>query len=266
MNPPQAGLYFGRVTHLRLAPRRHKFVYRSFYVLLNLDRLERSRTRLFSINRANLLSFREVDHLRSAPESLRTKADAVLVQAGLDPSGWTILLLCMPRMLGYAFNPISIYFCYNPTGMLACLLYEVRNTFGQRHIYAIPVERPDSCNDEPVRQTCEKSFYVSPFMDMDMTYSFRIRPPGEDVAIGIMARRGEKPVISTLFSGQLKPLSDGVILRAALLYPLLTLKVIAAIHWEALRLWLKGMRIVPRPQGPRESLSFVRLGDGDFHK
>lgn len=258
---PMTGLYFGRVSHRRLTPRRHAFAYRAFYLLLDLDRPDRH-TRLFSRNRANILSFHDADHLRIGTGTLRERVDALLVQSGFDPAGWKILILCLPRIFGYVFNPLSVYFCYGADGKLGCLLYEVNNTFGQRHTYVIPVVPLPGNEDAVVRQACRKAFYVSPFMDMDMTYRFRILAPAERVSVGVVVGRAGQTVLSTLFSGHRRPLSDHSVLRAIFAYPLLSLKVIAAIHWEALRLWAKGLRIAPRGPAPRESVSFEPPTDG----
>ena len=146
--------------------------------------------------------------------------------------------MTMPRMLGYAFNPLSVYFCYRQDGGLAAILYEVNNTFGQRHSYLIPAV-PDA--DGLVRQESAKSLYVSPFLDTDMSYAFVVAPPEERVAISMTARDTEGPVLLAKLSAERVPLTDATLLRALFAYPLLTLKVVAAIHWEALRLWLKGV-------------------------
>jgi uncharacterized protein len=148
-------------------------------------------------------------------------------------------------MLGYAFNPLSLYFCYRKDGSVAAILYEVNNTFGQRHTYLIPAT-PDA--DGLVRQECAKSLYVSPFLDADMSYAFVAAPPKERVAIAITAQDAEGLVLIARLSGARIPLADGRLLRTLLAYPFLTLKVVAAIHWEALRLWLKGVRLTERPR------------------
>ena len=172
-------------------------------------------------------------------EQVRAKLRA----AELDASG-AIVLMTMPRMLGYAFNPLSLYFCYRKDGALAAILYEVNNTFGQRHSYLIPAI-PDA--DGLVRQESAKSLYVSPFLDTNMSYAFVAAPPKERVAISIIARDKEGPVLIARLSANRIPLTDRTLLRALLAYPFLTLKVVAAIHWEALRLWLKGVRPTARP-------------------
>ncbi len=250
-------LYAGSVTHARLTPTAHSFGYRAFYTLLDLDSIDSvtSRLRLFSRNRGNFISFHDADHLGADGRPLRKKVDALLQDADIDVSGGRILLLCMPRLFGYVFNPISVYFCHDAAGALVCMLYEVRNTFGQRHTYVVPVEA-DARNADTVHQTARKLFYVSPFMDMDLTYSFNLLRPTKTVSLGIAAARGDTPVIRTLFVGRREALTDRAILRVLATHPLMTLKVVGAIHWEALRLWLKGLRVKPRPEAPAISVSF----------
>ncbi len=249
-----SGLYQGRVMHQRLRPRRHRLSYRIFQMLLDLDELpalDRAH-RLFGYNRPGLLSFHDRDHGAGDGSSLRAYVEGVLADAGLDLRGGPVRLLCMPRVLGQAFNPLSLYFCHRRDGMLAAILYEVRNTFGQRHSYLIPVERQSGAT---VRQACEKVFYVSPFMDMNLGYAFDIRPPGEDVFIGVRSSDGEGPLLLATFRAERSELSDRAILGAFLSSPLLALKVVGSIHWEALKLWLKGVRLRRRPPAPDHAVT-----------
>ena len=161
----------------------------------------------------------------------------------------------MPRIFGYAFNPLSVYFCYRSDGTLAAVLYEVRNTFGERHSYLIAADAPAG----PVlRQSCDKCFYVSPFMDMKLRYDFRVLDPAERVSVVVAASNAEGPVIVASLAGRRTPLSDAALLRLLLRMPFLTLKVIGAIHWHALRMWLKGFVLVPRPAPPARPVTLVR--------
>jgi DUF1365 family protein len=153
----------------------------------------------------------------------------------------------MPRILGYAFNPLSIYFCHRRDKSLSAIFYEVSNTFGQRHNYLIPVA---SGVKGPIRQESRKSFYVSPFMSTDMVYSFAVVPPGEDLAVSVIGRDTEGPLIVAKLDATRQDLSDAALARAFCAYPLLTLKVIAGIYWEALRIRLKGVRLQHRPSPP----------------
>ncbi|UOK72433.1 DUF1365 domain-containing protein [Ancylobacter polymorphus] len=244
-----SALYAGEVMHVRLKPRRHRLAYRLFSLLLDLDEIDGldRRLRLFSRGRFNLFSLHDRDYADPAAGPLKAQVERLLVAAGLEPDGGPIRLLTLPRLLGYAFNPLSVYFCHRRDGALLALLYEVNNTFGQRHSYLIPVAPGEGT---PLRQKAEKRFYVSPFMDMGLTYAFRVHPPGEDLRIAILASDTEGPVLSAVHSATRRPLNDGELLRAALSYPLLTLKVIAGIHWEALFIWAKGIGLRPRPKAP----------------
>jgi DUF1365 family protein len=234
--------------HRRLRPRVHRFRYRAFWCLFNLDELPElsRRLRLFSHDRGNLFSLRTSDHGDGSHTPLRTQAERLLAAAGVGLSGGTIQLLCMPRTLGYCFNPISVYFCHRQDGQLAALIYQVHNTFGERHSYVIPTATDGSAP----RQHCRKRFYVSPFLDMDMRYDFRVTGPDDRISLGISGSDSGTPVISAVMTGQRRALSDSNLLRLALTIPAITMKTIAAIHWEAFRLWLKGMRLRPRPHPP----------------
>jgi uncharacterized protein len=189
----RSALFVGAVTHRRLWPRIHKFRYRAFWMLADLDELPDldSVLHLFSRNGFNLFGLRETDHGDGSTTPLRRQAERQLAQVGIDLKGGVIRLFCMPRTLGYCFNPLSIYFCHNADGSMAALLYEVHNTFGQRHSYVIPV-RSQSCG---IHQRCEKTFYVSPFMDMDMWYEFRVTGPAENISVAIRASMGGRLIL-----------------------------------------------------------------------
>jgi DUF1365 family protein len=250
-----SALYAGAVTHQRLRPRKHRLRYRIFNVLLDLDELPAlsRRLRLFSHDRFNLFSFHDRDHGAGEAGGLRAWIEAQLLAAGLNPDGGAIRVLCMPRILGHAFNPISVYWCHARDGALLAMLYEVNNTFGERHSYLMPAHGAEG----PVRQTCRKSFYVSPFMAMDLTYRFRVTPPASDVVVAITASDAQGVMISTAFAGQREALTDRALLGRFLRMPLLGMKVVAAIHWEAARLWWKGMRLQARPAPPSNPVTYT---------
>jgi DUF1365 family protein len=254
-----SAIYLGSVTHRRLRPRRHYLRHAAFWMLLDLDEtaaIER-RLMLFSRGRFNAISFYETDHGAQTPEPLRLQIERHLRAAGIVADG-AIELLCMPRIFGYVFNPLSIYFCHRADGSLAALLYEVRNTFGERHSYLIAVDRAAG---PVVRQSCDKCFYVSPFMDMDLRYGFRVVPPAKDVSVVVSAKDAQGPMIVASLKGRRTALSDAALLRLLLRMPFLTLKVIGAIHWHALRMWLKGFAIKPRPPAPAWPVTLVRGKD-----
>lgn len=256
-----SALYAGPVMHQRLKPLRHRLSYRVFSLLLDLDELESLRLRCWSVGRFNLFSFHPADHgdgSATTVAGLRAHIDTQLRAAGL-PTGGAVRLLAMPRVLGYAFNPLSLWFCHAPGGRLQAVIYEVNNTFGQRHSYLIEA---DPSADGVIAQRCDKQLYVSPFLGMAMHYRFRITPPGERLGVGISVHDDtDAAVLNARFDAERRPLTDAQLLRAFVTHPLLTLKVIAGIHWEALRLWLKGARLHDRPAAPATPMTVIRRGD-----
>lgn len=251
-----SALYKGWVYHQRIRPSRHRLRYRAYWLLLDLDEIDAvaRHLKIFSYNRGNILSFHDRDHGEGTPRALRSQIEEHLRAAGLSEAGHRIELLCMPRVLGYGFNPLSVYFCHDHNGMLAALVYEVSNTFGERHSYLIP--RTPSL-DPIIRQRCEKRFYVSPFLDMDMNYDFRLAEPEEALSVSILGSNADGPIIFASIKARRFRLSDANLLRAVCTHPMLTQKVIAAIHWEALRLWMKGLTLRTRPSAPEMPVSDV---------
>jgi hypothetical protein len=258
-----AALYVGKVMHARLKPVGHRFNYRVMSLLIDLDRLEVAdrQTPRFGVNRRALYSFHESDHGERDGSSLRLYTQRCASEHGIDLTGGRVLLMCYPRLLGYTFNPLSVYFCYDGNGQPALLIYEVRNTFGGIHAYVLPVKRGD-ISPAGIRQAQEKQFYVSPFVEMAMRYHFRVVPPSEDVKLRILETDSEGPLLSATFNGHRRSLTTKELLRSFFLLPAITAKIVVAIHWEALRLWLKGVRLVPRPNGtPNGSLATAARGD-----
>ncbi|GGF61184.1 DUF1365 domain-containing protein [Azorhizobium oxalatiphilum] len=255
--PTASALYDGTVVHHRLKPRVHRLSYRIFQLLFDLDEIDAldARLSLFSRNRFNLFSFRDADYGDRSGASLRGQVEGHLAAAGLEAQGGAIHLLTMPRVLGYGFNPLSVYFCHRRDGTLHAILYEVSNTFGERHSYLIPVDDPDML---PIRQSTEKCFYVSPFMDMALTYAFRVVPPADRVGIAIAARDEAGTVLTATLSSRRRKLDDRALLRAFVAIPLLTLKVIVGIHWEALKIALKGIHLRHRPAPPNQPVTIYR--------
>jgi len=240
----RSSIYEGWVMHRRLRPRHHQFHYRVFSMLLELDELDAldRGLSLFKYNRWGVFSFRDRDH--GDGRALNLWLDDLLAQNGIDAKG-ARRVLCYPRILGFVFNPISVWFCDNEEGRLKAIVYEVHNTYEERHAYVLPV----GDTVEPVRHGCAKQFYVSPFLSSDCRYQFRIHPPGGKVAIVIQEEEAGAPVLTASFAGVRRPLSDGMLAKMLLRYPLMTLKVVAAIHFEAVRLMLKGIRRHPhRPK------------------
>lgn len=244
---PTSALYVGSVMHRRMAPRPHRLRYGAFWMLIDLDDTDAlDGLRLFSRNRFNLISFYEGDHGDGGRQRLRAYVERTLAEHAIAWDGSRVALLCMPRILGFVFNPLSIYFCYQRDGSLAALLYEVRNTFGQMHSYLLPVETQASL----IEQRCDKVFYVSPFLGMDLIYDFRVAPPSEKVSVVVSVGNARGPVLVASLVGERRALSDRALALTFLTHPLLTLKVVGAIHWEALKLWWKRIRLQPRPPAP----------------
>ncbi len=259
-SPPAsaASLVPGIVMHARMKPKPHRFSYRVFNLLIDLGRLDEAgqASRCFTVGPGfNLASFRESDH-GDGKTPLCIHVGNLLAPAGIDLSGGRILLLCYPRILGFVFNPISVYFCYRAGGRLAAVIYEVRNTFGEMHSYVAPVA-PGELSDAGLRQARDKQLYVSPFLDMPLRYHFRLLPPGDQVRLRILETDADGPVLAATFTGRRHDLTTPRLLRACLALPFMTLKVVAGIHWEALRLWLKGVRLVARP-APPEPASYAQ--------
>jgi uncharacterized protein len=244
--PPdvKACFYQGSVMHMRMKPKTHRFAYKVFSLLIDVGQLQEASklSKLFSIGRFNLLSFFEKDHGPRDGSSLDIFIRALLAERGIKLGQGRILLSCYPRILGYVFNPISVYFCYRADQTLATLIYEVGNTFGEKHLYIAPVE-PGQLDASGLKQERNKLFHVSPFLDMDMRYFFRIHPPTDVLRIRILEKDKEGPILSAVYGGKRRELSSFSVIRLCLALPFLTLKIILAIHFEALRLWLKGIGI-----------------------
>ncbi len=251
-----AVVYEGVVAHRRLKPKTHRLKYAVFSFLLDLDRLDETAARLrwFSRGKFNLFSFHDRDHGAGSPADIGDYIRGVLSDSGYRDMG-RILLLCYPRMLGYAFNPLSVYYCYDRRGRLAVMIYEVRNTFGGRHSYLIPVA------EGRIDQHADKVFHVSPFNDMDLRYRFLLSSPGEGVRVCIQTCDGDGPVLNAVFAGDRAELTDRKLTSLFLRYPLMTLKVIVGIHWEAVKLLAKGMRLKPGAPDPAHPVTVLRHED-----
>ncbi|WP_299470679.1 DUF1365 domain-containing protein [uncultured Roseibium sp.] len=242
-----ASLYSGKVMHHRMKPTEHRFSYSVFSLLIDLDRFDAAerQSRFFSINRFNVLSFHERDHGARDGTNLRQYVEGLLRKKSIaSPS--KILLLAYPRLLGYGFNPLSVYYAYDNDERLTAMVYEVRNTFGGIHTYTLPIE-PGQLSDAGVRQDQSKEFYVSPFVSMEQHYHFRMLPPGKAVRVRILENDSEGPLLSATFAGDGTPLSSRSLVAECVRVPFLTAKVILAIHWEAFKIWLKRVPFHPRP-------------------
>jgi len=249
-------LVFGQVMHRRFFPVQYRFVYRVFSLLVDLDRLDEAarRCRWFSRNRFNLFAFYDRDHGPGDGSSLRDWLMGHMRRMGLEFPIGRIEIQCFPRVLGHGFNPLSVWYCYGSGNGLVAVLAEVRNTFGERHSYLLhrrgePMEWP------VVRHRHAKEFHVSPFVGMQADYRFRFARTGDESSTVIHEYQDDRLMLVAVQRGESRALNDANLLRAALLYPLLTLKVVALIHWQALKIWLRGGAYFPKPAPPREEVS-----------
>ena len=251
-------LYLGDVVHKRLRPKPHALSYRVFSMFLDVDAVgEVARgLRLFSYNRFNAVSFYDRDHGARDGKSVAAHARETLAAAGLEAAGARVFLLCYPRVFGYAFNPISVYYGYDAAGRLSAVIYEVNNTFGERRSYVVGLA-DEPLAGAPHMHGCRKELYVSPFNDMDVRYSFRLGEPGDSLVLGVSLKDDNGALLKTHFRGTAHALTDWGLARLLIALPMLTVKIVAAIHLEALRLWLKGVPLTTKPKAPRYGVTHV---------
>ncbi|GAB4576187.1 MAG: DUF1365 domain-containing protein [Rhodothalassiaceae bacterium] len=245
--PPPCALYVGEVMHRRLGRVVKRFRYRVFALLLDPDRLEdRARTlRVFSIDRPNLFSFYRRDHGTREDEPTSDWARRIFSEVGIVPAH--LRLLCFPRIFGYVFNPLSVLYGYDAQGRLVGVIHEVHNTFGERHAYVFENHAGNDMTD--LRFEVGKAFHVSPFLPLEGRYRFRMTPPGADLVIAI-AYHGPGDRLIAIQTGRREDLSDANLLKRLVTHPLMTLKIILAIHWEALGLWRRGAAFHRKPPPP----------------
>ena len=237
-------IYNGEVIHKRFKPKVHYFRYKVFSLLIDLDELNTLNNLIpyFSYNRFNLISFYDKDHGYRDGSSLKQWVIKNLKDAGIKDQEINIKLLCYPRIFGYVFNPLSVFFVYDKSKSLIAILYEVKNTFGEQHTYVFQINSDQNI----IENSCIKKFFVSPFMDLKSEYFFKILIPGNKLSIVIDQRDSEGKLLFASQDGKRCELTSKNLLFSYLKHPLMTFKIISAIHFEALRLWLKGIKLVKK--------------------
>ncbi len=254
MTMPVSGIYMGDVVHKRLRPIVHGLKYRVFSLLLDVNDLAQisDRLRLFSYNKFNLLSLYDGDYGNG--EDLKTYLGGIADESGKGSEIDRFFVLCYPRVFGYVFNPLTTYYGVDAAGDVRLIIYEVRNTFGGRQSYVLPAE-PDE--QGMVMQGCEKRLYVSPFNTERGSYTFHVTSPSEELTIGILLRDEAGPLLRAHFHGHRQPLTNRTIFNAVARTGWLSVKIIVGIHYEALKLWFKGMRMKPRPETVKHRITYI---------
>jgi DUF1365 family protein len=247
-----SALFVGKVNHRRKAPFEHRLRYRTYSLLVDLDELDglTKRLRLLSRNRWNLFSVHDRDHGARDGSAMRAWFDQQLGRAGIDLGDGKVEVLLYPRLLGYTFNPLTVWFGRDASGKLRAVLYEIHNTFGHSRSHLVPIE-----DDVPHRHGFDKDLHVSPFFDREGSYSFTLRPPQSRFSVSIDYATADEDLLTATMVGERRKLSDRNLARVFLTHPLLTVKIIGGIHWQALRLLLKGARYRSVPAPPDTTVS-----------
>ena len=246
-------IYNGQVIHKRFKPKQHFFKYNVFSLLLDLSEIDEldKKISFFSYNKFNLISFFDKDHGERNGNSLVEWVKFNLKKIGIDTINIKIKLLCYPRIFGYVFNPLSIFFVYDRNSKLIAILYEVKNTFGEQHTY---VFKASSYNNN-IENNCEKKFYVSPFMDLSSKYFFKILDPNKKLSIIINQSDNQGKLLYASQDGIRSELNSKNLIFSYFRHPLMTFKIISAIHFEALRLWMKGIKLVKKEKKIKNNIS-----------
>ena len=246
-------IYSGLVTHERYKPKKHFFSYKTFSLLIDLNEIGEieKKIKFFSYNKFNILSFYNIDHGNRDGNSLVKWVKNILKKSKINFDIGKIKLLCYPRFFGYVFNPLSIFYCYDKNLKLKAILYEVKNTFNEQHTYVFRCTKPANL----ILHKCNKKFYVSPFIEMKTHYNFRLAEPKETLSIFIKQTDADGILLSACQIGKREDISTGQLLTNFFKHPMMTIKIIMAIHFEAFRLWAKGVKYVERKIKIKNNLS-----------
>ena len=245
-------IYNGKVIHRRFKPKEHYFKYNVFSLLIDIDELEiiANKIKIFSYNKFNIISFFDKDHGPRDGTSVKEWVIKNLKDIGIENHKIKIKLLCYPRIFVYAFNPLSVFFIYDENSKLISILYEVKNTFGEQHTYIFKTH-----DEKVIINDCTKKFHVSPFIEMECHYYFRVLKPSDKISVIIDQKDKDGKLLYASQDGKAAELNEKNLLTSYISHPLMTFKIIAAIHYEALKLWLKGIKIIKRKLKIKNNLS-----------
>jgi len=248
-------IYNGKVIHRRFKPKEHYFKYNVFSLLIDIDELEIivNKIKIFSYNKFNIISFFDKDHGPRDGTSVKEWVIKNLKDIGIENHKIQIKLLCYPRIFGYVFNPLSVFFIYDESSRLIAILYEVKNTFGEQHTYVFKTE-----DEKVIINDCSKKFHVSPFIEMQCHYYFRVLKPSDKMSVIIDQKDKNGKLLYASQDGKASELNEKNLLTSYISHPLMTFKIIAAIHYEALKLWLKGIKIIKRKFKIKNNLSIEK--------
>ena len=236
-------IYIGKVIHKRFKPKEHYFKYNVFSLLIDLNELEQINKdiKFFSYNKFNIISFFDKDHGDRDGSSIKLWVKKNLKNIGIMTEDISIKLLCYPRIFGYVFNPLSTYFIYNKHSELISIFYEVKNTFGEQHTYIFKAQ-----DEKTVQNKCKKKFYVSPFIEMDCEYHFKTLNPREQLSVVINQNDKDGKLLFASQDGISKAFNNKNLILSYLTHPLMTFKIIGAIHYEAFKLWAKRIKLIAK--------------------
>ena len=236
-------IYIGKVIHKRFKPKEHYFKYNVFSLLIDLNELEEinKEIKFFSYNKFNIISFFEKDHGDRDGSSIKTWVKKNLKSIGILTEDISIKLLCYPRIFGYVFNPLSTFFIYNKHSELISIFYEVKNTFGEQHTYIFKAQ-----DEKTIHNKCKKKFYVSPFIEMDCEYHFKTLNPREQLSVVINQNDKDGKLLFASQDGISKDFNNKNLILSYLTHPLMTFKIIGAIHYEAFKLWVKRIKLISK--------------------
>ena len=236
-------IYTGKVIHKRFKPKEHYFKYNVFSLLIDLNELEKINKyiKFFSYNKFNIISFYDKDHGDRDGSSIKLWVKKNLRNIGIMTEDISIKLLCYPRIFGYVFNPLSTYFIYNKRSELISIFYEVKNTFGEQHTYIFKAQ-----DEKTVQNKCKKKFYVSPFIEMDCEYHFKTLNPREQLSVVINQTDKDGKLLFASQDGISKDFNNKNLILSYLTHPLMTFKIIGAIHYEAFKLWAKRIKLIAK--------------------